>query len=102
MEQFPEQEFIYTSVNPPAEPSTSAEPAKTAEPSTSPTATTPSVWGTQPPLDPTLLDIQAIAVLTRTSFGTDDLTLLIPRVRVRTCDPLSPTIHFHTDRLLMP
>jgi hypothetical protein len=37
-------------------------------------------------LDPTLLDIQAIAVLTRQMFGTDDLTLLLPRVHVNVID----------------
>jgi hypothetical protein len=38
------------------------------------------IWGTQPPLDPSLMDIPKIAVLTRKIFGTDDLTILIPKV----------------------
>ena len=37
------------------------------------------IWGTQPPLDPSLMDIAKIAVLTRKKFGTDDLTILIPK-----------------------
>jgi hypothetical protein len=39
-----------------------------------------SIWGTQPPLDPSLLDIAKIAVLTRKIFGTDDMSLFIPKV----------------------
>jgi hypothetical protein len=38
------------------------------------------IWGTQPPLNPSLMDIPKIAVLTRKIFGTDDLTILIPKV----------------------
>jgi hypothetical protein len=41
---------------------------------------TEGIWGTQPPLDPSLMDIAKIALLTRKNFGTDDLTLLIPKV----------------------
>jgi hypothetical protein len=44
------------------------------------TTTTICIWGTQPPLDPALLDIQKIAVLTRKFFGSDDLTICIPKV----------------------
>ncbi len=38
------------------------------------------IWGTQPPLDLSLMDIHKIAILTRKIFGTDDLTLFIPKV----------------------
>lgn len=41
---------------------------------------TDGIWGTQPPLDPSLMDIPKIAILTRKIFGTDDLSLLIPKV----------------------
>jgi hypothetical protein len=38
------------------------------------------IWETQPPLDPSLMDIAKIAIHTRKIFGTDDLSLLIPKV----------------------
>jgi hypothetical protein len=41
---------------------------------------TEGIWGTQPPLDPSLMDIPKIVILTRQIFGTDDLSLLIPKV----------------------
>ena len=82
MEQFPQQMFDYAFTNPPPEPSASKLTSIDSASTTPPT----SIWGTQPPLDPTLLDIQAIAVLTREIFGTDDLTLLLPRVHANVID----------------
>jgi hypothetical protein len=85
MHEMPQQQFDYgiaTDLPPPPHeqegPSQGAEviPSKTMAPVPS-----EGIWGTQPPLDPSLMDIAKIAVLTRKSIGTDNLTLLIPKVR---------------------
>ena len=85
MSQMPQQQFNYgnaTDLPPPPHELESSSQGIDVIPSTTVIApvATDGIWGTQPPLDPSLMDIPKIAVLTRKIFGTDDLTLLIPKV----------------------
>ena len=88
MDNFQVQQFNYHTNNPPNPPGDervgdvgeSNNDNNAAQNSCGGNDTTTTIWGTQPPLDPALLDIQKIAVLTRKIFGSDDLTNFIPKV----------------------
>ncbi len=86
MYQMPQQQFDYGIViNLPPPPHEQEGPSQGTEVIHSTTVMAPvltdGIWGTQPLLHPSLMEIAKIAVLTRKIFGAHDLTLLIPKVR---------------------
>ncbi len=86
MDEMHQQQFDYGNTQglpppPPHEPDVASHGGETIPAETAfVRVQTDGIWGTQPPLDPSLMDIPKIAILTRKIFGTDDLSLLIPKV----------------------
>ncbi len=89
MDQFSEQEFVYDSSQnlppPPLAGTSQGLEDNEFDDTKCPPVQTNGIWGLRPSLDPSLMDIPAIAILTRKIFGTDDLSLLIPKVLTPLC-----------------